>query len=377
MHQASEEQRALVERALGFAREHANIPESGGDRTGIARRLYQAYAREGYHALQIPSEFGGSGLDSVSTGMVYEALGYGFPCTLQGPATTAHCIEMIKIGVRGERQSRLLTDIAGQGLAAGFCLTEEGAGSDIGSITTLARPVRDGFVITGGKAIVINHAIASWLIVFAASPTKTGRAGLNAFLVDASLPSVRIGTPYEPYPYAGSIMGEVVFDDVHVPKEALLGEADSGYFLLMETLDRGRPLVAAGCVGSAKRVFDLVLDYAKSRSQFGRPLFSFQGVSLPLAEYATRLQASRLLTFHALSRIDSGLTFSLEASMAKLNAAETLSDLAALGVEILGYRTVADSPVSREIVRIHRDAQLMKSIDGTPTVQKMVIASQL
>ncbi|MFY9397775.1 MAG: acyl-CoA dehydrogenase, partial [Desulfomonilia bacterium] len=206
---------------------------------------------------------------------------------------------------------------------------------------------------------------------------KTGRAGLNAFLVDASLPGIRTGTPYEPYRYAGSIMGEVVFDSVHVPGEALLGEAGSGYFLLMETLDRGRPLVAAGCVGSAKRVFDLVLDYAKNRSQFGKPLFSFQDISLPLAEYATRLQASRLLTFHALSRIDSGLSFSLEASMAKLHAAEILFDLAGFGVEILGYRTVADTPMSREITRIHKDAQLMKSIDGTQAVQKMVIASQL
>jgi alkylation response protein AidB-like acyl-CoA dehydrogenase len=111
--------------------------------------------------------------------------------------------------------------------------------------------------------------------------------------------------------------------------------------------------------------------------QFGKPLFSFQGISLPLAEYATRLQASRLLTFDALSRIDSDRTFSLEASMAKLHASETLHDLAAFGIEVMGCRAARETPDTSEIIRIHQDAQLMKSIDGTANVQKMVIASQL
>ena len=120
-----------------------------------------------------------------------------------------------------------------------------------------------------------------------------------------------------------------------------------------------------------------MLDHAKNRIQFGKPLFSFQGISLPLAELATRLEASRLLTFDALSRIDGNRTFSMEASMAKLHAADTLLDIASFGIEVLGYRAAGTSADAREIVRIHQDAQLMKSIDGTANVQKMVIASQL
>lgn len=377
MHPLNERQQALVEDARRFACEHTGVLDSGDDRTADAARLYRAYARGGYHALLIPEDLGGSGLDYVSTGLVYEALSYHLPATLHGPITTAHCIEMIRIGCRGARREEILSAIASKGMAVGFCLTEQGAGSDIASLSTRAERSSRGFTITGEKSIVINHAIASFLIVFAAGFSRKGRAGLNAFLVDAALPGVRIGTPCETPGFAGSVMGGVVFDRVQVPRDSLLGEGGSGYFLLMETLDKGRPLVAASCTGAARKAFDLVLDHAKSRVQFGKPLFSFQGISLPLAELATRLQASRLLTFDALSRIDGKRTFSLEASMAKLHAADTLLDIASFGVEILGYRAAGTSAGAREIVRIHQDAQLMKSIDGTSNVQKMVIASQL
>lgn len=377
MHPLSEKQYGLLEKARQFARDHADTPEPGGDRTATAARLYRAYAQEGYHALLIPEELGGQGLDYASTGLVYEALSYHLPGTLHGPVTTAHCTEMIRIGCQGQRQRQYLSAIASKGLAAGFCLTEEGAGSDIGSISTTAHRSSDGFLITGKKGIVINHAIASYLIVFAAGSHKKGRAGLNAFLVDASLPGIQIGKPYASPTFAGSVMGDIIFDGVRAPIDALLGEDDSGYFLLMETLDRGRPLAAASCVGSARKAFDLVLKYAKTRVQFDKPLFSFQGISLPLAEFATRIQASKLLTFDALSRIDSGRSFSLEASMAKLHASEALLDIAAFGMEVLGYRGASETSDTNEIIRIHQDAQLMKSIDGTANVQKMVIASQL
>ncbi len=368
------EQQLLIQKAERFAEKHARLLADSGSGLKKAKAVYDAYAKAGYHALLIPKEFKGQGLDYVSTGLVYEALSSRLPGTLNGPVTTAHCAEMMKIGLAGEHLRRHLSSIAAHKLAAGFCLTEEGAGSDIASIATTAKRSKRGFAINGKKSIVINHALASYLIVFAASPHSKGRAGLNAFIVDPHLPGLTIGDACGPYESSGSVMGEVVFDNVTVPEESLLGEEGSGYLLLMETLDKGRPIVAACCAGSARRVFDMVLGHAKSRSQFGKPLFSFQGISFPLAEYATRLQASRLLAFDALSRIDAGLTFSLEASMAKLHASETLLGLASFGMEALGYRSAFES---HEIRRIHHDAQLMMSIDGTANVQKMVIASQL
>lgn len=368
------EQNSLVRSAARFCAEHADLLEPTGGQLTRARRIYEACASAGYHALLIPSELGGGGLDFVSTGLVYETLSYYLPGTLQGPVTTAHCVEMMKAGGPEGRRERELEAIATEGLAAGFCLTEEGAGSDIAAIATTAQKTPGGFLISGVKSVVINHALASHLIVFASSSTATGRAGLSAFLVDPRLDGVHIGKPYASPGFSGCVTGEVLFDGVSVPDEAVLGEAGSGYFLLMETLDKGRPLVASCCTGSARKVFDMVLAHARGRSQFGRDLFSFQGVSFPLAEHATRLQASRLLTFDALERIDEGRSFSMEASMAKLHASETLFDLASFGMETLGWRAAFEP---HEIRRILHEAELMKSIDGTANVQKMVISSQL
>jgi alkylation response protein AidB-like acyl-CoA dehydrogenase len=280
----------------------------------------------------------------------------------------------MKAGLPGEHMARELGAIASKGLAVGFCLTEEGAGSDISAIAATAQKTAEGYEIRGLKSVVINHALASHLIVFAATPPATGRAGLNAFLVDPRLEGVFVSEPYDSPGFSGCVMGEVLFDGVRVPGDAVLGDGGSGYFLLMETLDKGRPLVASCCVGSAEKVFDMVLSHARSRAQFGKDLFSFQGVSFPLAEHATRLQAARLLTHDALARIDEGRSFSKEASMAKLYASETLYDLASFGMETMGYRAAFET---HEIRRILHEAELMKSIDGTANVQKMVIASQL
>ena len=374
MAQMNKVQQELQNTAERFAQENSAGLRQGGDRIEQARRLYAAYASNGYHALLIPKQCGGSGLSYTSTGIVYETLSYHLPGTLHAPITTAHCVEMIKSSRPGSSRDTYLKNIATGGLAVGFCLTEDSAGSDITAISTTAQKTGQGYVLNGKKSIVINHSIASFLIVFATLSPEKGRAGINAFVVDPGLDGITLSDPYEVEGFAGSVMGEVILDDVHIDRECLLGEEGSGYFLLMETLDKGRPLVAASCTGSANRVFDIILQYTKNRHQFGKDLFSFQGVSLELAEFATRIHASRQLYLDALERIDSGQSFCMEASMAKLFAGQTLSELASFGMDILGYRGIVQPCL---VQQVYHDAQLMKSIDGTGTVQKMVIASQL
>lgn len=374
MIQMTKKQQQHIKNAQRFAKENSALAEENGDRTEQAKRLYNAFARAGYHALLIPKRCGGGDLDYTSAGIIYETLSYHLPATLHAPITTAHCVEMIKSSYQDALVDRYLKPVATDGLALGFCLTEEHAGSDITSITTTAKKRRGGYVLNGKKSIVINHAIASFLIVFATISPEKGRAGINAFVVDPELEGVSIAETYEMEGITGSVIGRVHFNDVYIEKECLLGEEGSGYFLLMETLDKGRPLVAASCTGSANRIFDITVSYAKQRQQFGNELFSFQGVSLPLSEYATRLHASRLLYLDALERIDSGHSFSMEASMAKLFASQTLSEIASFSMDILGYRGATEMSLVR---KVYHDAHLMKSIDGTSNVQKMVIASQL
>ncbi|HOS96625.1 MAG TPA: acyl-CoA dehydrogenase family protein, partial [Deltaproteobacteria bacterium] len=197
---------------------------------------------------------------------------------------------------------------------------------------------------------------------------------LNAFVVNASLPGISVSEPYNTLGFSSGVMGSVRFENVRIPEEFMLGEPGSGYLLFMETLDRGRPLVAASCVGEAHRALDLAIEHSRKRSQFGRQLKDFQAVSFTLAELATRVHASRLLYQDALMRIDEGRPFTMGASMAKFHAAETLSAAASFGMDMLGSRTVG---TRTEMERIFHNAHLMQAIDGTANVQRMVIASQL
>lgn len=363
-----------VEQARAFAGETRVLVDTAGNRIERARRLFAAFARKGYHALLIPRQYGGKGMDHLSAGIIYETLSYGLPGTIHGPLTTAHCAFMIMSGAQNDVHADQLRKIARDCAPAGFCLTEESAGSDITAIRTVAAKESDSYTITGSKSIVINHAIARTFIVFAGMPPTGGRASLNAFVVEADLPGISLGDPCETLGFASGVMGAVVFHEVRTPKECLLGEIGSGYLLFMETLDKGRPLVAATCTGEALKALDLIIEYTKVREQFGKPLSSFQDISFSLAEHATRAHASRLLYRDALARIDSGRPFTQEASMAKLFAAETLMEIASFGMEMIGYRAVTERS---ELSGIYHDARLMNAIDGTTGVQKMVIASQL
>jgi butyryl-CoA dehydrogenase len=374
MAELSARQRKLVEEARAFAQGLPPLQRDDAGKTERAGRLFAAFARKGYHALLIPKQHGGKGLDHVSAGIIYETLSREIPGTLHGPLTSVHCASMVLSACQNAYHEECLGAMAGQRAPAGFCLTEESAGSDITAITTTVRKSGNGYVISGTKSIVINHAIARFFIVFAADPRGTGRAALNAFVIQSGLPGTSLSEPYDTLGFSSAVMGSVSFDNVRAHQDCLLGEQGSGYLLFMETLDKGRPLVAASCVGEADHALDLIISYAKERIQFGRPLCAFQGIAFPLADLATKVHAARLLYRDALVRIDEGSPFTMEASMAKLFASETLSEIASFGMDLLGHRTIVEKSA---IARIYHDARLMKAIDGTANVQRMVIASQL
>lgn len=363
-----------VQRARTFARGIRPLLEKPLERLDLAGRLFSAFAGGGYHALLIPRQYGGKGLDHLTAGIVYETLSYELPGTLHGPLTTAHCAFMIMCGMQNSLHEERLRTIARGTSPAGFCLTEMSAGSDFSAISTKAERQGRSYAVSGTKTIVINHAVAGTFIVFAIMPPGKGRASLNAFVVDAGLPGISQGPPCETMGLSSGVMGSITFEGVRIPQESLLGDQGSGYLLFMETLDKGRPLVAASCTGEALKALDLVVAYTRERKQFGRPLGSFQGISFSLAEHATSVHAAGLLYRDALSRIDAGRPFTMESSMAKLFAAQTLMDIASFGMEMIGCRSVTEQT---ELAGIYHNARLMGAIDGTAAVQKMVIASQL
>lgn len=354
-------------RALG-----ARLRGQSAGKEEHARALYDGFVKAGYHALLLPEACGGAGLGYASAGAIYEELSYHAIGLMPALLTTAHCAELLKIA--GAGQSFGYLERIARGGIFGFCLTEREAGSDITGIRCTASATDEGYVINGEKSVVINSSIADFFIVIATTGFQKGRAGLGAFLVDTTLPGVERFGPECGFGFEESVIGRARFSDVSITGDSLLGEEGNAYFQVMESLDKGRPLVAACCVGAARRLMDIVTAHARLREQFGKPLIAFQGISFRLADLATRLKAARLLYADALSLIDSGREFTMEASMAKLFASETLRDFAEFALEALGHRAFEDGS---EVRNIFNDAQLLISIDGSSNVQRMVIASQL
>ncbi|HMB19522.1 MAG TPA: acyl-CoA dehydrogenase [Spirochaetota bacterium] len=336
--------------------------------------FYGKLAGTNLQSMLIGKELGGEGLTYSQSGVVLESLSYDLIGALPSLITTLHCVELIKLAPGSEQKENLLHQVMNDHRPLAFCLTEEDAGSDIGGIKCTALQTKKDIRLRGNKSVVINSTVAQMYLVFATTARDRGRAGINVFAVKPGTEGVSIDAPYTLDGFQNSVIGSVEFKNVSLAQGNRLSGEGTGYFQLIEVLDKGRPLVAASCVGAAQKVMDTIVHYTKKRSQFNMPLNHFQGITFPLAEYATRLHAARLLYRDALKKIDDGDLFTMEASMAKHYASMLLEDLASFGMEVLGYRGMAQQ---NPVKRIYHDAQLLKSIDGTANVQRMIIASQL
>lgn len=337
-----------------------------------ASAYYSLYHKNKIHLLLVSNTYKGLDATFTQTGKVFEELSYHYFDTLPTILTTIHCLELINSIADDNKKIFLLNQVIDSKKPFAFCLTEENAGSDITSITTTA--IKDGkqFIINGKKDIVINSGIASFYILFARSGKK-GRAGLNAFLIPENAKGL-LTNKLMLDSFYNSVLGTVILENVTIGDEYQIGEDGSGYFLLTEMLDKGRPLVAACCVGGAQRAFDIILEHTKKRKQFSKTLYNFQGINFPIAEFATRIHAARLLYQDACKKIDNGEPFSKESSMAKYFASRLFLDITTFGMDVLGYRSIIDRS---EIKHLNNCAHTMMFIDGTENVQKMIIASLL
>jgi alkylation response protein AidB-like acyl-CoA dehydrogenase len=363
--------------AVGLLREEVSEEEVIQSIPDISERtlfFYNKLAGANLQSVLLTEKMGGAGLTYSQSGSVLESLSYDLIGALPSLITTLHCVELIKLAPDSEQKKKLLQLVIDDHRPLAFCLTEESAGSDIGGIKCTALKTKQDIRLRGSKSVVISSTVAQMFLVFATTARDRGRAGINVFAVKPDEKGVIVNTPYCLDGFQNSVIGSVEFRNVSLSEESRLSGEGRGYFQLIEVLDKGRPLVAASCVGAAQKVMDIIVQYSKNRSQFNKPLNYYQGISFPLAEYATRLHAARLLYQDALKKIDDGDPFTMESSMAKHYASMLLEDLASFGIEVLGYRGMwQQNPVKR----IYHDAQLLKSIDGTANVQRMIIASQL
>lgn len=275
-------------------------------------------------------------------------------------------------GSEAARERWLVPAIRGEVMAA-FAMTEPDAGSDVASMTTTATRDGDAYVLNGTKTLISNGGLADFYTVFAQCAPAKGRTGITAFVVPADAPGFRFVKPQimsVPHP-----LGEIAFEDCRVPAGDRLGEEGQGLKLGLATLDRLRATVAAAACGMAERALSEALSWAKKREQFGKPLAEHQLVGQKLAQMATDLAASRLLTYRALWEKDRGAErVDLESGMAKAFATEAAQRIVDDAVQILGGRGVlADHPVDR----LYRSVRALRIYEGTTEIQHLIIAGHL
>ena len=339
--------------------------------------LVDKMAEMGLFGIMIPEEYGGLGLDYTTFAMIFEELSKGW-MSLTGPIGTHHILAYV-ISTYGteDMKQRFLPKMAEGIIRGGLALTEPGGGSDMQNLQTSA--VKDGeeYVINGNKMFISNGASGNAFAVLARTD-KTAQPphrGISCFVVEKPAVGFTVAQKLDKLGYRGIDTTELVFDNVRIPTENLVGEVEGqGFRHVMSGLEGGRINVAARAVGVATAAFDAAIKYAQQRETFGQPIAQHQAIQLKLADMATEIEAARLLTYEAARKKDSGERVDLEAGMAKLFASEMCGRVTMEAMRIHGgYGYIKDYPLER----YYRDAPLMIIGEGTNEIQKLIIARRL
>jgi len=256
-----------------------------------------------------------------------------------------------------------------------YGLTESGAGSDSGAMSTRAVKKGDTYIINGSKCFITNGPVANLITVFAMTDSSKGVKGISAFVVPADAPGFSVAKWEKKMGIKGSPTGELVFEDVEVPAENLIGDEGKGFVYAMKTLDTSRPVIAAQACGVARGALELAVKYAKERVQFGRPIAGFQGISWMLADMAAEVDAARSLVYQAARLIDDkDPNRSYLSASSKLIASNVAMKVTTDALQIAGgYGYMREYPFERMM----RDAKITQIYEGTNQIMKLVISREL
>lgn len=338
---------------------------------GVIRKL----AAVGLMGIAIPEAYGGGGHDYVSYVLALEEIAARCASTavIMSVNNSLVCDPLFKFGTEEQKKKYLIPLARGEKLGC-FCLSEPNAGSDAGSQQTHAALSGGDYILSGVKNFITNGPQADIAIVFAVTDKSKGKKGISAFIVDRHAPGVEVGKIERKMGIKGSACSQLLFNDVRVPKEDLLGEEGEGFKIALRTLDGGRIGIGAQAVGIARGAFEAARQYAKERKQFGSPIAEFQAIQWILADMATQIDAARLLVHRAADLEDRGEPFTKEAAMAKLFSSETAMKVTTDAIQIYGgYGYSREYPVER----FFRDAKITEIYEGTSEIQRLVIAGQI
>jgi butyryl-CoA dehydrogenase len=373
----TDEQRLIKETARSFSdREIVERARENDRNEHFDLELVARMAEQGYLGAIVPQEYGGAGLDYLSYGLIVEEIGRGDSAmrTVVSVQTSLVCSAIVRWGTETQKQRYLPKLCSGEWLGC-FGLTEPDTGSDAANQRTRATRADGGWVINGAKMWISMGNHAKLALIFAQTDPAKAHKGLACFLVETEG-----NDGYQPQEIhhkmglRGSDTAAISLDDCFVPEDAMLGEIGDGFKVAMTSLESGRYSVAAGCVGICQGCVDYSVAYAKERTQFGRPIASFQLVQAMLAEMKVETDAARMLVYRAGYLKDTGRPNSTETSIAKLYATETAVKCANTAIQVHGGSGyVDDHPVERYF----RDVRVTTLYEGTSQIQKLIIGRAL
>src|SRR5215211_1965984 len=371
----TEEQRNIRELAHDFAETEIRPVawEYDRDATWPEQIISRAWG-VGLMNTQLPEKYGGAGASYVDGVLISEELAWGCAAIGTTLGTNELAAAPVLLGGSEKIKSEYLGMLTEAPKLASFCLTEPDAGSDVSAMRTTAVRRGDKYVINGSKVFISNGGYADWYTVYAKTDKEAGHRGISAFVVPRELDGVTVDKKEDKLGQRASDTAMISFSDVEIPADYLIGEENKGFKLAMMTLDRTRPGVAAMAVGIANAAFEFARDYAKERVQFGVPIAMHQAIQFMIADMATKIEAARLLTWHAATQLDQGKRNTLISSHAKRFAADTAMEVTVDAVQVYGgYGFIKEYPVEK----LMRDAKIMQLYEGTSQIQRLVIAREV
>jgi acyl-CoA dehydrogenase len=325
--------------------------------------------------MNIPAEYGGVGASVLEECVVAEEIGYG--CTGIGTSISTNnlgALPIILAGNEAQKQHWLGERLIERGEFVSYGVTEAAAGSNVVGIQTRAERHNGHYVINGSKTFITNASHAHFFTIFAKTDPAAGHKGMSAFIVDRNTPGIRIGKKFDKLGQRASDTAEIVFENVEVPAENLLGQEGQGFYLAMKVFDYSRPGVAASAVGLQRRCLEESVKYAREREAFGQPIFQHQAIGHKIADMAIHCHAARLLVWQAASAVDSGHPDSKFAAYAKAFAADMATQAAVDAVQVFGgYGFMKEYPVEKLL----RDVKIFQIYEGTSEIQRNIIVREL
>ena len=372
----TEDQQMFVKLAKDFGEKRLAPTITERDHQGIFdEAIIKEMLEMGLGGTYFPEEYGGAGADVLSYIMTVEELAKydaGVSITLSG--TVSLCANPIFEYGTEEQKQKFLTPLCEGTKLGAFGLTEPNAGTDASGQQTVAVKEGDHYILNGSKIFITNAGAADIYIVFAMTDKSQGNHGITAFILEKGMEGFTFGKKEDKLGIHTSQTMELVFQNVKVPVENMLGQEGKGFKIAMQTLDGGRIGVAAQALGIAEAALKDAVEYSKQRVQFGKPICKFQAISFKLADMAMKIEAARNLVYKAAMKKQEKKPYSVDAAMAKCYASDVAMEVAVDAVQIFGgYGYSEEYPVARHL----RDAKITQIYEGTNEVQRMVTSGAL